>query len=273
MKKLGVLVLCMLVLCSSVNGFADPEPFKTNTFEIGPEFSYVVYNEPDVMQEKGWMYGVSGSYAYHNKFMLGLDGKISWGHVDYSSDDSGEVSDIPNTMMECRGVLGYDFLALENANLLFYITPYLGLGYRYLKDNADGKKTDKGRLTYERESNYLYTPMGLEIVTKMDNGWTIGGTAEYDLFWQGWQKSHLGTAVAEFDTVNNVQHRGFGVRGSVMFAKEWEHIGLVLEPYIRYWNIDKSEESDIRYSGVIVGYGYEPKNTSAEYGIKVSLTF
>jgi len=273
MKKLVVLVLCLAMVSGAVNVFADPEPVKVHTFEIGPEFSYIVYDEPDVMTEKGWMYGVLGSYAYHNKLMVKVDGKVSWGHVDYSSDESGDLSDIPNTMMECRGVMGYDFLALKNPNLLFHITPYMGLGYRYLKDNAKGNETDTGRLTYGRDSNYLYSPMGIEAAARLNNGWVIGGTAEYDLFWRGWQRSHLGDAVSGVDIVNNAQHNGFGIRGSLRFAKEWENAGLALEPFIRYWNIDRSEDEDIRYSGVIVGYGYEPKNTSTEYGIKVSVTF
>jgi len=68
--------------------FAQTKPgilYKKHTFELGPEISYITHKEPGVMKEKGMMYGLIGSYTYHNKIMLKAEGKGSVGKVDYSS--------------------------------------------------------------------------------------------------------------------------------------------------------------------------------------------
>ncbi|KAF0119468.1 MAG: hypothetical protein FD151_1999, partial [bacterium] len=46
------------------------EPLKVHTWELGTEISHITYKEPDVMREKGMMYGIDGSYAYHQNLML-----------------------------------------------------------------------------------------------------------------------------------------------------------------------------------------------------------
>ena len=63
------------------------------------------------------------------------------------------------------------------------------------------------------------------------------------------------------------------MRGSVKFEKESETLDILIEPFVRYWNIEKSEEENVTYSGVIVGYGYEPKNNSTDVGVKLAVKF
>ena len=43
-----------------------------DTWEIGPEISYIQYKESGV-KDKGMMYGIGGSYAYHNYINLPLN--------------------------------------------------------------------------------------------------------------------------------------------------------------------------------------------------------
>lgn len=52
-----------------------------------------------------------------------------------------------------------------------------------------------------------------------------------------------------------------------------EQVDFVIEPFIRYWNIKKSQDADITYGGVVVGTGYEPENNSTEVGIVLSIGF
>lgn len=237
---------------------------KMHNAEFGIELSHITYKEPDFnLIEKGIMYGLAGSYTYHNNLMLKLEGNGSLGTVDYSSP-SGEINNIRDYMLEARVLGGYD-VSLSPS---FMITPYIGFGYRYLNDDSSGKISSLGARGYERESNYFYSPIGLMAWIKLGQGWVMGPIAEYDYLWEGKQRSHLGDAVAGAPTVENQQKTGYGLRGSVKFQKKFAGTGLNIEPFIKYWNIKKSENEYFNFR-----YAYEPKNNSTEYGLILSVVF
>jgi hypothetical protein len=244
-----------------------------HSWDLGTEISYIRYKEPGVMEEKGMMHGIVGSYAYRGELfklqrcMLKAEGKFAYGQVDYKN--SGTLDNIDDYILEFRGLGGYDFSVFTASTL----TPYIGIGYRYLNDDTSGMTTSTGALGYERESNYLYSPIGVEIITPLRNDWSVGATLEYDYFWKGIQKSHLSDAIAGLSDVENDQNDGYGIRGSVKFQKKGGKLDFVIEPFIRYWNIKKSKETVITYSGTIIGYGYEPKNNSTEIGCKLAVKF
>jgi len=69
-------------VCRSSKRFCPNEAgalIKKHAFELASEISYRIYEEPDVMKEKGMMYGLVGSYTYRNKIMLKVEGRGSWG--------------------------------------------------------------------------------------------------------------------------------------------------------------------------------------------------
>jgi len=292
MKRLLVLSLITLLSLPLAIYAADekaPTPRK-HTWELGTEISHITYREPHLMKETGVMYGVVGSYTYRgwlppspeemDKAMLKIEGKGSWGKVDYSSPISGTMENIPNWLLEFRGLLGYDF-----AVNTFTLTPYLGVGYRYLNDDSSGKVTSLDDLGYERESNYIYIPIGTEVTTPFNN-WLVGATLEYDIFCWGKQKSHLSDArlwdpiwgYYTFPDIENRQKKGYGIRGSIKFQKKGERLNFVIEPYIRYWNIKRSKvvtTSTISENGlwIITGSFVEPKNNSTEAGCRLAVNF
>ena len=266
MKKL----LKKLLILVAALSFVTPCFAQKHTLELGTETSYIKYEEPGIMKEEGSMYGIVGSYTYRgpvfilNKAMLKAEGKTAWGRLDYTSPISGTMKDIPDWLLELRGLAGYDFEIKDSFPVIWTITPYLGIGYRYLNDDSSGKYSSLGALGYERESNYIYSPVGLEITTNLKNNWLIGATAEYDIFWQGIQKSHFDWAGFPELVLESEQHQGYGLRGSVKVQKKGQKMDLIVEPYIRYWNIKQSEVSLI---------GYEPKNNSTEIGLKLAVKF
>lgn len=267
-----IVILCVIFFVFFYFNSASAELFKERAAEVGAEISHISYEEPGVMEDKGMMYGVSGSYTYHNPgptFMLKAENKFSYGQVDYSSTSTGDMDDIDDFMYEIRGFGGYDFFPSQT----LAITPYAGIGYRYLNDDSGGMTTTTGAKGYERESNYLYSPVGIEVTAGLENNWSLGGVIEYDLFWLGKQKSHLSDASAGFGDLENDQNKGYGIRGAIKLQKKSDNIDFLIEPFIRYWNIAKSNESDVTYQGVIIGYGYEPKNNSTEIGLKLAINF
>lgn len=237
--------------------------WKKHSWELRPEISFIEYEEPDVMQEKGFMYGIGGSYAYHdNNIMLKMEGRYSYGQVDYKN--SGTIDNIDDYIFECRGLMGYDF----SIAYIIIITPYAGLGYRYLNDDASGMISSTGAYGYERESNYFYSPIGVETNFLLINNWTFGINLEFDIFWQGKQKSHLGE-VAGYDDIENDQDDGYGVRGSIKLQKSSGKVDYIIEPFFRYWNIEESEATRDSAGR----WWVEPKNNSTEVGIIFTVRF
>jgi hypothetical protein len=241
--------------------------YKKHTFELGPEISYIAYKEPGVMKEKGVMYGVSGSYAYHNSIMLKVEGRGSLGRVDYSSPIFGEINNESYWSLEFRGLGGYDFPVLK-ASIL---TPFVGIGYRYLNDDGAGKFSTIGTPFYEGYSDYIYSPIGIGFITALGDNWFLGGTGEYDLFWWGEQKSHYN--VAGLNDTENRQKNGFGLRGSITLGKKYKKVVFEGGPFIRYWNIKKSEIETLTRTGTPIGFAWEPKNNSTEVGIKLAIKY
>lgn len=240
-----------------------------HTWAIGTEISYIQYEEPGVMEETGMMYGIVGSYAYRNYVMLKVEGKLASGLLDYDGQlNDGTpltINDIPNYMLEVRGVLGYDFAAKA-----ITITPYLGIGYRWLQDNSQ----EQSVYGYKRESSRVYLPLGLEVVAKLGNGWSLGATGEYDVFLWGKQKSYWSDLDPGFNDPEKKQTKGYGYRGSISIAKKGERVGFTIEPYVKYWDMEESESADITYYGDYTGwYLVEPKNNSTEIGCKLAITF
>ena len=126
---------------------------------------------------------------------------------------------------------------------------------------------------YDRESNYFYSPVGLEFGTKLNEEWKLGVSTEYDLFWRGEQKSHLEDADPGFNMISNNQNSGYGIRGSLKLEKKGEQFDLLFGPYVRWWRIGNSRSANVTFSGVIVGTGYEPKNETLEVGGQLAVRF
>lgn len=267
------------------SAFYDTDPKVT--FEVGTEASYIKYEEPGFMKQDGIMYGVFGKAAlrtddnahiqrwsdlvtqWPSVNMFSVDGKLSVGEVDYTSNGTGSIDNIQDFMAEVRFLAGSDLPIMKNTVL----TPYAGIGYRYLNDDSGGKVSTTGHYGYEREANYIYLPVGIDSQTKLNNGWSIGLNAEYDIFIDGQQKSHLEDVDASLSTADNDQNDGYGVRGSIRLAKEVENFSIFVEPFIRYWNIDSSDIDIITCGGTPCAAGYEPENNSTEYGLKLGARF
>jgi len=250
-----------------------PAPVKNSmpvhSWLVGAALSHITYEEPDLMEEKGFMFGLNAAYAYHQQVMLRAEAGFSFGSVDYSSPISGEFNGIPNFMFEVRGLAGYDFTVSSST----IVTPFAGLGYRYLSDDSSGMVTNLGAAGYLREANYLYSPIGITTYSTLNSAWSLDATLEYDLFWNGLQKSHLSDANLGYSDIENEQNNGYGVRASLNLYYDIDNATYVFGPFVRYWDIDISEEEPVYRYGVLWGSGVEPANTSIEFGFNFAVLF
>jgi hypothetical protein len=261
-------LVTLLAMSASTALSADVEryTFKKHSFDLGGEFGYRKYNEPGLMQEKGWTYGLAGSYAYHNRLVLKLEGRGNYADMTYDGGMGGSAlhqSDVPDYLVEGRAIIGYDF-PVWKATVLTY---YTGIGYRYLND--DSSEFVGG---YERESNYVYSPLGIAFATNLGNNWSIVETLEYDLFWRGKQESHLSDASSMLPDITNKQHDGYGYRGSITAEKKFERIIFQAGAFFRKWSINESDIEIRDIDGTPIAF-WEPKNNTTEYGITLGARF
>ena len=251
---------------------ARPEPasfFDRHVWEAGAELYTVTYEEPGLMEQTGVMAGLIGSYAYHNGWVFKGELRLAKGQVDYTSQGTGSMSDIDDLVYEARALVGYDVMMSDFGAVTFFS----GFGYRYLEDDSAGRTTTTGHWGYLRESNYFYSPIGIESVSRVSERWRLSFLFEYDYFWKGKQESYLSDVDPAFGDVTSNQNSGYGLRVSLGldYLLSWGVVSF--EPYLRYWDISDSEVNTISYAGSVIALGWEPANSTTETGIMVSCRF
>jgi hypothetical protein len=259
-----IVLVLLIVITTSANSFAYIPP--VNEFTAAASLSYYIYDEPDVMKIKGLLYGISGSYTYTYKeaLMLRVDGNFNYGSMKYTSVDSGDDSGIPDYLMEFRFLMGPDLFPMNK----LMITPYIGVGYRYLHDDSSGHLTSSGYAGLLRVSNYYYLPIGISATTDYIKGWVFSLLAEYDYLGRGRQKSYTSETGSSFDVVN-YQIYGYGMKFSLSCRKRVGKLDYLIEPFITYWDIGRSEDvlepDNFLY--------YEPANNTVQYGLNMGVQF
>ena len=261
-----------LMKITKTKTFKTKSILPENTFQIGFDVRYFDYEEPGLMEESGWMYGIFGSYIYHgnNKLMFETSLSYVFGELDYDGqlmDGTPHTTDTDDWIFEWRGLIGPDY-RLKDSSI---ITPYLGVGYRFWNDEI------KGSGGYEREIQYWYLPIGVKTISPLPANWTWGLSAEYDLFLSGKVKSHVSNLLAGLNDPENDQNfgDGYGVKFSLQFNRKFSNNYYIsIEPYIAYWDIDESDPSMLTLYGQPTGiYVVEPENETTEYGLRLNITF
>jgi len=280
-KAIGSIILMQLIAFYNLHAASYVQGLS---FALAPSLSQFTYQEPGYMEDKGVMYGLTASYTWRGEKlgpveMIKAEIAASWSSVDYTSINSGSINGIPDSMIETRALMGTNLFPESRT----VITPYAGLGYRRLTDKSEGMISTSGAFGYDRQANYYYSPVGIEISSDFEKGWSLGGLLEYDFFINGTQITSIpqdmrnnGSTVSSNFT--NAQHGGYGLRASLKIKKKIDNAyAIVFEPYYRYWNIKVSNpdsvvitDSQLNQKTITV---VEPANNSSESGIKVELNF
>ena len=261
----GALALALLFL-TPFFAYGQQPGLKTQSgVELGITLSNYEYEEPTVdVTLEGYKLGLDFSVigsAGENWFIRG-DVKYATGDTDYTG--SGTKCCNEDWYYELRATVGRDF-----DQGTYGLSPYLGLGYRYLFNDIRGP-SDTGAVGYRRASRYVYAPLGATHRLKLESNARLATTLEYDFFIKGQQKSYLAdTGIAGLTDVVNDQSAGYGLRGSMYYEKANWSFG----PWFQYWNID---ESDAASAGMFMGnpvLAVEPENETVEIGLRLGLRF
>lgn len=260
-RALAFSLLFLFAVCVNVNAQQQNNYID---FGLGLQIYHHEYEEPGLMKNDGIFYGLSYSLFYENKFYFGLEGLASYGQVDYSSTSSGTLDNNDDICFDTRGILGYIILDDEKTKAM----PYIGIAYRFLRDDSKNKLTSTSHLGYVRKSNYYYSPVGIRLTLDITKGWSLNPEIEYDYFWSGKQESDLGY-VAGYEDIENDQDNGYGYRLSIALNKKAKNLTFGFRLFYRYWDID---ESDITRDSLGRSW-VEPANDTSEYGMDFSLFF
>ncbi len=263
MKKIAAVAAVLAGISSAAVAQTASDPLLTRRgWEIGLQASHYHYEESGLIKLIGNRGGILGAYTFTDArhVFSKIDVRESYSRLKYQSNGTGTKNDIPDFIVEVRAVAGMDILLGSSVSL----SPYLGLGYRYLYNDLRGYSSS-GAVGYRRESNYVYAPLGLTTRVRLGEGWVLAPTVEADIFIQGRQKTYLSDANSGVHDVINSQDRGRGYRGYLMFEKDqW-----VFGAWMHWWRI---RDSDIQPIGG--GFrGLEPENWTREAGLELKYRF
>jgi len=272
MTKLSHRLYAALLLAALAPAHADslePNSLRTRSGqEIGLTVSNYAYQEPSAsVSISAINYGLE-----YQKTTLLSDGRFILAGLDYASgtgrySGSGTL-DIPSYYYNGKIAIGADWAYRSGI-----ISPYIGLGYRFLNETGGGLTTSTGDVMYDRQSTYLYIPVGFKQRSLTAGGGMLESTFELDYLVSGNQFSGLSVmnnfSYSNSSDVNNRQTSGYGLNASVMYKRQ---DGWSLGPYWKYWNISKSDLGTWTYTSGSTSV-YEPANTTEEFGFKALYQF
>lgn len=253
----------VLLAVSSTAIAQQPDPLATrNGWELGVQAAWYEYLEPDFAELSGNRLGLSAARTFSGSGLFEkFDLRASYGSLKYQG--SGTMTGVPDLILEARAVAGMDWIGTRAS-----LSPYLGLGYRWLYDDLRGNGST-GAAGYRRYSNYVYAPVGFTARFRLVDGWVLAPTLEADVFLQGKQVSNLSDTGLGYIDVTNHQNTGRGHRASFMVEKGAWAFGA----WTQYWHIS---DSDVQFAGVVGGIprtGREPENYTRESGLELRYRF
>jgi len=266
-KRTTVLAAC-LALCGGAeaeNSLMDSVRTRDSQ-AIG--FSLASYSNNDADSSfKALNFGVvyQGIKALAGEKFVVFDADYATGPDTYSGSRGDLV--IPKYYYDLKLSFGKDFVYDT-----YVLSPYIGLGYRFLSQSGGGLFTATGNYFYDRQSTYNYIPVGLKRRIALADGATLETTVEYDYLisgnqYQGLSAANNGGGFTDATNINNKQNSGYGMNASLMYRRP---DGWSFGPYWKYWSIDASESAT--YSATTQAVS-ERANTTEEFGIKALFKF
>lgn len=216
----------------------------------------------------GLLIGPSLTYTYHDAFyplMYRGEAELLFGITDYENGVSANSREI---LFNARGLVGHDVLLHDN----LVLTPYTGLGLRYWSNNVHSSDAR------DQSQTYVYIPLGVETQSSLMPSVDFGTRMELDLLVDGSATSDFGGSNGRQGEAINDLDFGYGLRLSAYIMKQFEAVGLGLEPFIRYWNVNGSDGDWVRNpdaAGATPGFeNYNvPHSTTFIWGASIIVQF
>jgi hypothetical protein len=240
---------CLLLAAN--HGFAQ----TSAGFEFSSKLGFYEYKEPGYMKIDGPVLGLGAKYSHAlgTDDFIQIDASGNAGFLDYQG--SGNLNNTENYSTDVRALYLKNYTLKEGTVL----TPYAGLGYRFLYNDLRGITTT-GASGYRRLSHYVYLPVG--VMTYLNDGYgnKIELNAEVGLLIRGYQQSYLSDVFSNVSDLKNEQKTGHNLRLSALYKFESVYVG----PYYNRWSVGRSS----------VENGWvEPKNSTNEFGLMLKFKY
>ena len=271
-KSLGAALLLAALVPAHADSLVSDYLRTRDGQELGLTLSSYSYQEPSVSVG---MTAINYGLEYQKTSLLN-GGQFLLAGIDYATgtdrySGSGTLN-VPKYYYNAKLAIGTDWVYGSQI-----VSPYIGFGYRFLNQTGGGLTTSTGAVMYDRQSTYLYIPVGFKQRSLTGDGGMLESTLELDYLVSGNQFSGLSVmnsfGYTSSTDVNNRQTSGYGLNASFMYKRP---DGWSLGPYWKYWNISKSDLSTWTYKSGGTSYTssvYEPTNTTEEFGFKALYQF
>ena len=254
MKSITLIFISFLLLGLTNN-------IKTgHSAELTFDGSYYYYEEPNFMNDKSDPAFVSLGIR---NWELNTATDSPWNFLVTSEVTRGWVK------YNGSGTLDKDYYKFRSEAYAGYrlddFTPIIGLGYRWLYDDSGGTTSSTGALGYDRQSQYLYLPVGG--IFDLNDKLKLKGQFNYLI--AGRQTSYL-SDIAGFTDIENDQTSGWGTDFTIDYRINNK---TSIYSFFRYWDMVKSDTATGTFAGVLKFQAYEPANTTTEIGLGITYKF
>ena len=272
--KRSVLVL---LVTSAITVDAEAQAETRHGLSVEAEiFDYAYREELDgttIVRDDGLFGGAAASYVESVGGGVFLRGRlaVSAGAVDYRSNEGSSIDDVSQSIGQLELHLGYDIALGSGATL----TPFAGLGSRFLSDNSGGRESTDGLLGYDREISYGYIPMGATVTIPVRHRTLLSLTAQYNWFIDGDAKSKFSDVSSELPDVKLELDEGEGFEANAAIAFPVGSQQITVGPFLRSWRIGRSDSflllnPDDLAEGIEI---FEPRNRTTELGLRIGFAF
>lgn len=207
----------------------DSSSFQGWSFDIGGQYTWMLFNSPGTPKFSGSTGGAHGSITYQKSHSLFAQVRSYWngGHLTASGRTAHEKEFYTDLLA------GYCFSAYKH----LMITPYLGLGFDFLTDHKSATAyVESIKLKYKLN----YGILGLDVRYVYRKDWAFGGQVEcFPTFEQNLSIEGLSGAAWKLK-----ERVGWAVRLPTAYRLVYK-IWLEVTPYYRYLPIGKSNVLDL----------------------------
>lgn len=245
---------------------------QARSFEFSPEWCKVNLSESGYFKNTGSLYGLNAAYlsgGNESDFKFRLEGRVDWGNLNSASDIYGDFDKVKSWITEVRA------LGVKENSISADLSGSFksGLGYKFVSDDSSGQAADNGSPGMLLDMNYIYLPIGGELVFNFGEKLSLTASAEYDQLLYGWMNRHFSQADPGLADVNYVLRIGHGIRGSIKLTKKTDTLDFIVEPFVNYWSNNATRNKELIYYDQAIGSINEPRNALCEYGVKAGVSF
>jgi len=290
MKKILLFVFALLI-CVPAFAWNDGK----HSLEIGFEMSKYRYREPHTESKPHFMADKKGGSIIYTRHSV-LSGDVSDADPSFASVEfrfmdgktdrqeyagTGKLkTNVKDWYMEAALKFGRKFQLATPLELW----PYMGFGWYESRRGDDPYPreyhTIDAGVAYEEavwvtrgKTSYFYVPFGTKLVLNMGDHFAVSFNGEFDWLIHGNRNAHA-VYLSNSNNLSVTLNQGYGVRLSARAELDFGDFGVFVEPFWRYWKVQRSSKLWYIYMGVVDGgCTRTPMNITREYGLRTGVTF